>query len=561
MSHKLRSYQLDVLSQVEASFGRGDKSVVLTLATGAGKTGIAATWLSRFDGTSLFICPKLDVIAQAPNEFLKWGGNAVAVGSGYARWENVYGGIFARKVIACTPQTAFNRLLKARRKDGKPLKKLWNPIQAIVVDEAHHAPAPLGRPKQVAEVIKAAKHLGIPVLGMTATLWRMSKREGFHPTWDSLVVGPDWEGLRGEWLADVDLVKSRHSIIGAGAVSGMDYREGETHKANRRNPIYTDGVFDYASQYGRNEDGSWKKTIIFAVGQKHALNLVKRAKERGIEVGLLVSSPEILDRAPRGVEIDRHRVNERLRSGELDMVINVNMVTEGYDLPDCECVICARPTLSVALWKQICGRGSRRSEGKGNLVLIDLTDNVERLGDPFRRYRWSLYARDDDSQIGPPVMRRCTPRSPSDCENYMFVSQRACPSCGAEQGQDCDTCGKYRLWDRYEDSKTRCDRCVAAMQEPLPEPPVQEGWLPVSQLRIAKTRHGKHYVSCILADGRRANYFNPRAAQRLMQWDAKIKNGLWVLVKEQSKSIEVQCRENGRWLNVTVLRMIERATD
>lgn len=69
------------------------------------------------------------------------------------------------------------------------------------------------------------------------------------------------------------------------------------------------------------------------------------------------------------------------------------MVQEGYNLPDCECVIVLRPTLSLSMWCQMCGRGSRLTPNKRVLTLIDLTDNHVRLGDPMMEFDWSLEPR------------------------------------------------------------------------------------------------------------------------------------------------------------------------
>ena len=550
---QLRPYQLDLLSRAEAEFARGHGAVMLSLATGAGKTGIAASWAGQFKGRVLFIAPKLAVIGQAPGEFKKWGEHAIAVGSGMRSWESATKpNIFGNPVIACSPQTAFNRLFS--KQTGKPFQGYggFGQFDAVIIDEAHHAP---DTPKQVSEIIAAAKKLGKPVLGITATPWRLSKREGFAPLWDVLNIGPEWIDLRGEYLAEVDVINSRQTIIGAGAYSGQDYKEGETIKANARNPIFTSGVFDYLDMHGRRPDGTYKKTIIFAVGQKHALNQVKAARERGIETGLLVSSPDILDAAPRGVEINRARVNERLRDDSLRVVINVNIVTEGYDLPDVECVIVSRPTMSVALWKQMCGRGSRLSPGKDRLTLIDLTDNTLRLGDPFRRYNWKLGARGDDMLAGDPVMRSCKPQDAEGCERMLFTAERACPGCGEAQGQDCDTCGKHRLWDDYKRSSTRCERCVAAEpSHPLFEPQGFGTWsnryYEVTQVRLRKTKYGVWFVECKLRDGRKANYFNADRALALAADLPELKRGGWVMLDDRL-TVMVALRENRRWLNVS----------
>ena len=69
--------------------------------------------------------------------------------------------------------------------------------------------------------------------------------------------------------------------------------------------MFNDGAFEYMDRYGRRPDGSYKTTIMYTVGQEHALNQARLAVKRGIPTGLLISSTDLLKRRPRGVEIDR----------------------------------------------------------------------------------------------------------------------------------------------------------------------------------------------------------------------------------------------------------------
>ena len=111
----------------------------------------------------------------------------------------------------------------------------------------------------------------------------------------------------------------------------------------------------------------------YAVGQSHAVNVARRFQAKGARVGLILSDKDHLKRAPAGIEIDTKRAIERYKDGKLDVLVNVQMVTEGFDVPSSECLLVLRPTMSVALWLQICGRGSRldRENGKTNLLLLD----------------------------------------------------------------------------------------------------------------------------------------------------------------------------------------------
>jgi len=457
-SPALRDYQRDLLAEVQREFSEGKQTVMLQLATGAGKTAIAAAWMKQIGGPCLFICPSLSIIGQAPAEFRKWEMLAYPVGTGFGNWTGaVMKAKAAKAVVASTPITAANRCLSAGSGDSLAMFK------AIVIDEAHHAADPLGgKATQLAQLVEEANLLNIPVLGLTATPWRMSKKEGFDRTWDTLITGPSWLQLRGKHLADVAMRVSnsaKNAIVGAGAYSGQDYRVDDTFNHNKRNPLFIQRAFELWAETANPYLG---KALMYAVGQKHALELARVAVQRGIRTGLLVSGKEIRAEAPPGVEVDQEKVRNGLRKGTINLVINVNMVTEGYDCPDVDVVICLRPTKSLALWMQMCGRGSRLADGKTSLLLIDLTDNHERLGGPLYEHRWSLRPRHAELTSGRPVMRFCQGEHGSGCGLQIYTGCQDCPNCKEPQGATCSRCGAFRFWRRFG-KNIYCDPCHQAL--------------------------------------------------------------------------------------------------
>ena len=504
---KLREYQRDMLRQIGNSFNGGCQSVMFQMTTGAGKTAIAAHWAS---GKTLFLCHSLSVIGQAPAEFAKWGVRAVPVGSGYRKWQDALATLQLRSgIVASTAITAANNLDDLSR------------FAAVIVDEAHHAPDGKTRANRV---ITRARELGLPVLGMTATPWRMSKRQGFSQTWDTLILGPSWNDLRGKYLADIRMVRAEGVIRGAGATSGLDYKEGATYQRNADVPIFTRGAIGMVPD---------KKTIMYAVGQRHAVNLARLAAKRGISAGILISDKSLLKDLQ--VETDPVEVNRRFRNGELQLIINVNMITEGYDLPDCECVIVLRPTKSLALWLQMCGRGSRLAAGKDKLTLIDLTDNHERLGDPLMERSWSLKPRSSDNALGEPVLRVCDNRGRT-CRNFIYAAAQTCPHCGAPQGAICAICGKWRHWHRLEGNL--CDRCQH--ERPRHVKVIYPGW----------TRRGDRYYVLRLDDGSRANLFPWQRGYALVDIEYRSKVPCAAGDVRPYRNIEVELQKKGRWQNV-----------
>lgn len=271
MTLQLRPYQADLLSDIETRFQYGARAVMMQLDTGAGKTAVSARWAAQYGGRSLFLNDKLAVIWQAPDEFEKWGVQGLAIAPHYTTWERAFKQRPADPtVIISTPAKATGRLKKADH---------LRQFSAIIMDEAHHAPDPIGnRPTRATKIIQRAKVLGIPILGMTATPWRMSVTQGFNQTWDTLVCGPTWRELRGKYLADVILwhLPAHQRILGAGKRVGDDYVESATRKSNAKNPMFNDGAFEYMDRYGKRPDGTYKTTIMYTVGQEHAMNQARR---------------------------------------------------------------------------------------------------------------------------------------------------------------------------------------------------------------------------------------------------------------------------------------------
>lgn len=512
-----------MLQQIGSSFNNGCQSVMFQMATGAGKTAIAATW-ARERGAVLFLCHSLAVIGQAPAEFAKWGVQSLAVGTGYCKWIDAIRCLeIDQFVVASTAITAANNLGDLRH------------FSAIIVDEAHHAPDPIGKPTRISKLIAAAKQADLPVLGMTATPWRMSRRQGFRATWDDLIIGPSWNELRGQHLADIKMMRGDNQMIrGKGGGSGQDYTETATYENNYYTPIFTRGAIDMLPDC---------KTILYAVGQRHAVNLAKLSVAKGVPTGLLISSKSMLSDAPSEVETAPQEVNRRFRNGELRLIINVNMVTEGYDLPDCECVMVLRPTKSLALWLQMCGRGSRLATNKNSLLLIDLTDNHERLGDPLMARRWSLDARASDNEdLGDPILRICAGQKGGSCNHFMPASQHICPRCNRAQGSICQTCGKWRLWKHLR--AAICDRCRHEEHE-------ENNYKRVKWILKRWTRRGDMYYALVLDDMTRASVFHwQRGIYELVHQE-------YINASERDYNIEVKLKKQGRWQNVVSAKFCE----
>ena len=242
----------------------------------------------------------------------------------------------------------------------------------IVVDEAHHALAPSYRRiiKTVRSKCKSAK-----LLGLTATPVRLTEKATgmLMKLFDNKIV---YSVTMSELIANGTLAKpnyiSRNTNIDIETMIDIDERKyiqkwGElpetllckVAKTNERNDIIVD-------EYIRNKE-KYGKTIVFALNAIHCDSLNEQFKKCGIKSDYVYTQIN---------DDENRRTIERFRSGDLDVLININILTEGSDIPDIQTVFLTRPTTSDVLLMQMVGRGMRGSScgGTDTVNIVDFCD-------------------------------------------------------------------------------------------------------------------------------------------------------------------------------------------
>ena len=255
------------------------------------------------------------------------------------------------------------------------LDKMSQEPGMIVVDEAHHAIA--DSYQNVFEHHRLALKLG-----MTATPCRMNKKS-FTKMFERLLVSPCTNDfiLRGylspydyvvvgKFSPDqltVNLLKGRGSD-GDYAIKEMDEKLNVPQTIQR---LY-DSVREYA-------DG--KKGIVYAIDIAHAKAIAESYNLLGIKSVALDSKTSAKT---------RKQMVEAFRNGEIDCLVNVNLFDEGFDCPDVEFIQMARPTLSLAKYLQMVGRGLRINKADKNKVcmIIDNVGNYRKFGLPDKPRNW-----------------------------------------------------------------------------------------------------------------------------------------------------------------------------
>jgi len=302
------------------------------------------------------------------------------------------------------------------------------------MDEGHHILAE-NKWGRAADLMPTARGLGV-----TATAGRADGRglgRSSDGLMDVIVEGPDTGDLiRDGWLTNYEIVCPQTKIdlahVAVSKATG-DYVDAQLRKELERSEIVGDAVAAY------KEFTPGKLAAVFVTHTKIGLEMVAQFRAEGI------TAEFVGHKTPDATRVD---IMRKFRRREVLVLINVDLFGEGFDLPALECAIYARPTESLPLYLQHCGRPIRLmlNEGLADTVegrleqiaasekpvawIIDLVGNYVRHLPPDRHRHWSLAPRDrrKRADIGDVPEKVCPA-----CMKSYFGARTVCPYCGHER--------------------------------------------------------------------------------------------------------------------------------
>ena len=346
---QLRDYQNLAISNVRKSYEAGNKNVLLTLPTGAGKTVIFSeiTRLAGLKGANvLILVHRKELIDQAGDKLTKANVKYGIIAAGHKESKS--------SVQIASVQTLINRLN--------------NPDQynLIIIDEAHHAVANSWR--KIFEFYKKAKRLGV-----TATPMRMTGA-GLGEIFDDLMVGSTIPELVDKgYLAEHEVYAppNKLNLDKIRTIRG-DYSKKEVEDELDKVDIVGDAVENYR-RLGQN-----KPAIAFCISVKHGQYVTNKFKQAGYTAELITGSMK---------SDDRKTLIDNFKDGKVQILVSIDVVSEGFDVEGCYVAILLRPTQSEALYIQQVGRVLRPEPNKVAIVL-DHVGNTKRHGfvDEIREY-------------------------------------------------------------------------------------------------------------------------------------------------------------------------------
>ncbi len=335
----LRPYQSELVEQLRLAWREGFKAPCIVLPCGGGKSVILAEIARRttLGGKRvLFLVHRRELVEQIVHTFSGWG-------------------VDMRLCDVMMVQTASRRIAKLK----KPV--------LIMTDENHHSAARSYK--------KIYDHFSnVLRVGVTATPVRLGG-EGLGDVNDRLIVG-----VSAKWLIENKCL-SPYDYYAPDVcdLTGIHTKMGEYVASDIERAMIKNAVFgDVISYYRKFADG--KKAICYCASVKHSRAMAESFSAAGI------AAAHIDGETPAS---ERSGIIEKFRSGEIRILCNVDLISEGFDVPDCECAILLRPTKSLTLYIQQSMRCMRFREGK-RAVIIDHVGNYARFGLPDDDREWSL---------------------------------------------------------------------------------------------------------------------------------------------------------------------------
>lgn len=381
MNYKLRDYQQKASDAAVHFFGdkKMKRNAIMVLPTGAGKSLVIADIASRLEGHTLVFQPSKEILEQ---NYLKLCSYGVLDCS-------IYSASFGRKDIS--------RITFATIGSVRNHPEMFLHFRNIIIDECHLVNPKEGMYKEFLAMLRCK------VLGLTATPYRLSSSRDFGS--ELKFITRTVPRVFSEVIYQVQI----STLLDMGYLSKLNYYAMNPLGWNELNlEVNTTGA-DYTDksvvrEYERIDFYGFLVSIV-----RRLMNPKVGGKRKGILVFTrFLKEAERLAKSIPGTAIvsgdtpkaSREMILRQFKAGEIPVVANVGVLTTGFDYPELDTIVMARPTMSLALWYQIVGRAIRPHPGKEAGWIVDLCGNLKRFGEvkdlrlvDGGNGKWAVYSR------------------------------------------------------------------------------------------------------------------------------------------------------------------------
>ncbi|TYC57647.1 DEAD/DEAH box helicase [Marinobacter sp. BW6] len=452
---KLRPYQQEAVDATLNHFRKSDESAVIVLPTGAGKSLVIAE-LARLARRKILVLTHVkELVEQNHAKYQSYGLEGGIFSAGLKRKENRY-----QVTFASVQSVSAN------------LDQFRGEYSLVIIDECHRVSGEeTSQYQRIIELLRQQND-ALKVLGLTATPYRLAmgwiyryhyrgfvRSEEDKPFQHCIYELPLSYMINRGYLTRPDLVNAAVAQYDFSALSQDrfgEYAEKDVNQLLSKHKRVTRAIIEQVMELAAERLG----VMIFAATVEHAREITGYLPEH--ETALVTGATDLKD---------RDLLIQRFKQRQLKYLVNVSVLTTGFDAPHVDVIAILRPTQSVSLYQQIVGRGLRLDEGKQDCLVIDYAGNHVNLhhpevGEPkpnpdsepvqvfcpgcgFANIFWGKT--DDDGRVIEHYGRRCQGLlepavqngRPEQCD-YRFRFKE-CPHCGGENdiaARNCHQCHK-----------------------------------------------------------------------------------------------------------------------
>lgn len=458
MPFVLRPYQQEAIDATVDYFRKQTHPAVIVLPTGAGKSLVIAELARLARGRVLVLAHVKELVEQNHAKYLTYGLQADIFAAGLNRKES------QSKVVFGSVQSV-----------ARNLKAFDAHFSLVIIDECHRIS--LNDKSQYQQIIQAlqSNNPSLRILGLTATPYRLNSGWIYQYHYHGMVRGdencffreciyelPLHYMIKNKFLVPperLDMPVLQYDFSQVSLTSSGIFNEQELNLSLKKQQRITPKIIEQVIEYAAPLQGC----MIFAATVEHAKEIL----------GYLPQNSAALVTAETPAA-DRQAIINQFKNKELHYLVNVSVLTTGFDAPHVDVIAILRPTESVSLYQQIVGRGLRLSEGKTRCLILDYAGNPHDLFRPevgssspnstsvpvqvfcplcqFANIFWGKCT--SDGQIIEHYGRRCQGweedenRQKKQCEFRFRFKQ--CPHCGAEN----------------DIAARRCQKCQEVLTDP-----------------------------------------------------------------------------------------------
>lgn len=352
MKYELRPYQKEAVDiGVDFFRSKEDYNGLMVLPTGAGKSIIIAKIADILGGKVLILQPSKEILEQNYEKYTFYGGEA-----------SIYSASFNSKEISSVTFATIGSIIRK--------KEQFSCFDYIVMDEAHYCNATKGMYKRFFEFMDTK------ILALTATPWRLNT-DGWGGSMLKFLTR-----TRPRVFKKVLYCAQIKDLTKKGYLAKVKYQRSKDYDSNKIKKNTTGADFNKTSLGKYNEKIKQNEKTVSAIK--------KNINRRGIVVFVpfVKDAKYVSERVDKCVVVsaktkkkERERILREFREGKIKVICNVGILLHGFDYPELDTVIMARPTMSLTVYYQAIGRVIRPHKDKEYALVVDLTDNWIRFGE------------------------------------------------------------------------------------------------------------------------------------------------------------------------------------